>query len=99
MAKPHSPQAHRGNICWNCRRAAGGCSWSGLDPETLEPAFQPVPGWTAETLPYIANGCKLGTTYRITACPLFLPDPPRGKSVGEMELEDLHRIMRREKQK
>ena len=97
MAKPHSPQAHRGNICWSCQRAAGGCSWSGLDPKTLEPAFQPVPGWTAERVPYIIHGCKPDTTYCITTCPLYLPDPPREKRVGEMELEDLQRIMRREK--
>ncbi len=97
MAKPHSPQAHRGNICWNCQRAAGGCSWSGLDPKTLEPAFQPVPGWAAERVPYIIHGCKPDTTYCITTCPLFLPDPPRKTSGGEMELEDLQRIMRREK--
>lgn len=85
------------NICFDCQRATGHCPWSALDPETGDPAFRPIPGWTVERVPYIIHGCKPDTTYRITACPLFLPDPPRGKSVGEMELEDLQRIMRREK--
>ena len=36
------------NICFDCRRACGGCSWSAADPETGKPLFRPVPGWTAE---------------------------------------------------
>lgn len=69
-----------GNICWDCKKSTGGCSWSGIDLETKKPLFEPVPGWTAEPVKLrIATdqGTHQGIfvdTYSITACPLFEHD-------------------------
>lgn len=32
------------NICFDCQRAVGGCSWSELDPKTNKPRFEFVDG-------------------------------------------------------
>lgn len=72
--------AKRGNICFDCENALGGCSWSALDPVTGKPQFKPVPGWTAT--PVVLQE-KNGSyqykwdTYSITACPQFVPTPER----------------------
>lgn len=71
---------HKGkaNICIDCERACGGCSWSEVDPETGKIRFEPVPGWTAEPVHKVLGTAKGYTscvdTYRIIDCPLFLPD-------------------------
>ena len=56
-----------GNICFFCRKACGGCSWSR--------DFTPVPGWTAKkVMQRICRG-RVRTweqTYKITACPQFV---------------------------
>ena len=39
---------HRPTLCWSCRRACGGCSWTARDPKTHEVRFEPVEGWEAE---------------------------------------------------
>lgn len=67
------------NICFDCKKACGGCSWSELDPVTGKPRFEPVPGWTAKParlLYWVDNGTRkrYDDTYEITACPLFEPD-------------------------
>lgn len=69
------------NICFSCRKACGRCSWSGIDPVTKKPRFEPVPGWTAKKV-FVkswSKGHKLEyvETYHITACPEFEPDRPR----------------------
>lgn len=70
---------NRANICIDCNRACGGCSWSEVDPVTDKIRFEPVPGWTAEPV-YKQIGTKgrgkrqIVDTYRITACPLFEGD-------------------------
>ena len=78
------PVGKRTNICFDCQKACGGCSWSEIDPATKKPRFEPVPGWTAKKVML-----KTGTTgsksiwvenYHITACPEFVPD--RGKGGG-----------------
>lgn len=53
------------NICFDCARACGGCSWSRR--------FKPVPGWTAQraTLPGGMSGTRIDT-YQITACPQYV---------------------------
>lgn len=65
----------KANICFGCKNACGGCSWTAVD-NTLpgKPIrFEPVPGWTAE--PVYRNVSKqLIKTYAITACPQFVPD-------------------------
>ena len=74
------PSGPTTNICFDCQRACGGCSWSELDPETDKPRFEPVPGWTAEKTKLNRgepNGSRpFMETYHITACPLFVPDDP-----------------------
>ena len=51
-----------GQICWNCKNACGGCSWSA--------EFEPVEGWNAS--PAIVKD-SLGDiyTYEIKECPQF----------------------------
>lgn len=70
----------KGNICWDCKKSTGGCSWSGIDLDTKKPLFKPIPGWTAEpvrlqvgTNPKTHEGIFVDT-YSITACPLFERD-------------------------
>lgn len=57
------------NICFDCKKACGGCSWS--------KDFEPVPGWIAEEcyIPIVEDNltCHI-ETYHITACPQFEPD-------------------------
>ena len=68
------------SICLDCQRACGGCSWSASTPDG-KLLFEPVPGWTAERVLLNLGGGTEKTryceTYRITACPQFLPDPPQ----------------------
>lgn len=75
------PTNSRANICFDCQKACGGCSWSEIDPSTKKPRFEPVPGWTAEPIRMqIGNnqyGKVMTDTYRITACPEFVADEPR----------------------
>jgi hypothetical protein len=68
------------NICFDCDRACGGCSWSRN--------FEPVPGWTAQKVSLnMGNSARrkqrYTITYSITACPLFTPDP-----LGRTEEQD-----------
>jgi hypothetical protein len=60
------------NICWDCQKAVGGCSWSR--------DFTPVEGWDAENVPYQpweTQTVKYRDTYIIRGCPEFLRDEPR----------------------
>lgn len=72
---------HKSNICFDCKRACGGCSWSEVDDKTGKVKFEPVPGWIAEpTKLYLgeAHGVrKYGDTYKVMACPLFEEDRRR----------------------
>lgn len=71
------PNGKNTNICFDCRKACGDCSWSEIDPETKKPRFEPVPGWTAKkTMVKSRTGKKSDwlETYHITACPEFVPD-------------------------
>lgn len=61
------------NICVDCKKACGGCSWSRADPVTKKLLFEPVPGWTAEPVICDTGKCR-NPTYKITACPEFEPD-------------------------
>ena len=69
------------NICFDCQKACGGCSWSELDPKTGKPRFEPVPGWTAKdvllNIGHLKSGDRFVKTYRISACPEFVPDEKR----------------------
>lgn len=87
------------NICFDCQLATGRCTWSALDPETGDPAFRPVPGWTADPvqilLHYDSGEPILVDTYHITACPMFIPDPPRESDPAQMAVEDLQRLLKK----
>lgn len=89
--KKHLTSSHksgRSNICFNCQKACGGCSWSAIDPNTGKPGFKPIPGWTAEPVVLNVGHCvNKGTyvqTYHITACPEFVPDAERKTNSLEM---------------
>ncbi len=76
------------NICFDCKKACGQCSWSAADPLTGELLFEPVPGWTAEEVEQNRKYRNKypSTTYHITACPLFEPDEKRkGLTKGEKQ--------------
>lgn len=65
------------NICFSCKKACGGCSWSEWDSVTKSPRYEPVKGWKAIKVPYLSSGRqgkKVDSTYYITACPEFDPD-------------------------
>ena len=66
------------NICFDCKKACGDCSWSEVDPNTRKVRYEPVPGWTAEkvflNVGYSGYQRRLIETYCITACPEFEKD-------------------------
>lgn len=107
--KPMSEaRSNRANICIDCKKACGGCSWSARDPATGKLLWQPVPGWTAEEVPYVlyrsGNGyCKEEMTYKITACPEFEEDKSPNthdcrqltKEESDWFLDNIRRVLRK----
>ena len=77
------------NICFDCQNACGGCSWS--------TDFTPVPGWTAEKKMQKKNNGRGAVswteTFRITACPEFVPDDKRKPSFGEISEEQMRMLL------
>ena len=65
---------HQPQLCERCQNYAGGCPWTRVG-EDGRVCFTPVPGWTAEKVVY--GGTKDSFTYQISACPLYVADPPR----------------------
>lgn len=53
-----------GQLCWNCKKACGGCSWSS--------SFTPIPGW--EATPHITDEDNERPihTYHVKSCPEFV---------------------------
>jgi len=49
-------------LCWDCRNAIGGCSWSTL--------FKPVEGWKAEP----TKNKEGATSFNVIKCPEFKRD-------------------------
>lgn len=50
-------------ICWECKNALGGCSWS--------KNFKPVNGWEAEKT-YLRSNHKIGgESYKVINCPEY----------------------------
>ena len=81
MSQAHRNNTRRGRVtlCWDCQRAAGPkrCCWAG--------AFEPVPGWTAQSTPWRGSPGS-GTTpgsYLVLQCPLFIEDERRDEHDGE----------------
>lgn len=54
-------------LCWKCKNATGGCSWS--------QDFTPVEGWDAKrTRIRLEKGTKHTESFIVKKCPEFLPD-------------------------
>lgn len=54
-------------LCWDCKKALGGCSWSRR--------FEPVPGWKAvvsETAGYLNEAMRQIPSYCVLNCPEFI---------------------------
>ena len=87
------------NICFDCQKACGGCSWSAIDPKTEKPAFKPVPGWTAEKVSLIVgswnNHKTIVETYYVKDCPEFVPDKQRYSHFGELSDEEFALLLSR----
>ena len=100
-------QGKKSNICFDCQKACGGCSWTEVDEKTGRQRFEPVPGWTARpvllNLGMGWNGERnMAETYHITACPEFLPDEQRRTDNCELShtenkyfMENINQILRR----
>lgn len=94
------------NICFDCKKACGGCSWSEIDPKTGKPRFEPIEGWKAKPNKLL-GGISAGkryyvSTYEISECPLFEPDEPRNadhRQLSEIQsqefLDNIESILRR----
>ena len=52
-------------VCWDCRKACGGCSWSNHWDHT------PVPGWTAVETKVRMNNDVYAQSYIVLECPEF----------------------------
>lgn len=70
------PDARATTLCWGCKNACGGCSWTEWDVAKGATRFQPVEGWVAEQtelLSYCKGATRKTTTsYRVIACPLYV---------------------------
>lgn len=54
---------HSLSICWRCKNACGGCSWSRNG--------EPIDGWTADCRPIKMEPDRLADSYEVFACPQF----------------------------
>ena len=67
-------------LCWTCRNACGGCSWTEVDKATNKVRFQPVKGWVATKTRVLVNsgpgqtGRCYDTSYIVRFCPLYEAD-------------------------
>lgn len=55
-------------ICWNCKKATGGCSWS----DHFE--HRPVDGWNAVQTRLRMNNDEYQPSYIVISCPEFEED-------------------------
>ena len=53
-------------ICWTCKNACGGCSWSS--------ELKPVKGWKAKPTNIKCEDGRTARSYKITFCPEYIPD-------------------------
>ena len=70
-----------GQPCWTCKKACGGCSWSGVGPDG-RPKFEPVKGWKARKIRKHDNGNVVMETYKILFCPEYEEEEPRDEYVA-----------------
>ncbi len=64
------------NLCFDCEKACGGCSWSEVNPDTGRVRFEPVPGWKIQKKRRKYNR-KWTIVDQIVECPLFERTPDR----------------------
>lgn len=84
------PSSWKTNICFDCKKACGGCSWS--------ERFEPVPGWKAKKVvqkSIINKKVRVCDTYQIAACPLFERDEKRQRNRGEYTDEQFKVLLER----
>lgn len=53
-------------ICWSCKKACGGCSWSA--------SFEPIKGWRATPTDLKCYSAVRSGSYEVHECPLFEPE-------------------------
>ena len=94
-ARHSEPAQSKANICFNCKKACGGCPWTEIDSSTNRPKFTPVPGWTAtKTKLNMARGVIIDS-YHITECPLFDKDDEREVVIsGELSVNDIQVLLK-----
>lgn len=56
--------AGKGQLCWQCQRATGRCSWSS--------SFKPIEGWRAKATKIKDGDGEIVHSYRIMQCPQFI---------------------------
>jgi len=56
------PNKEKFQLCWTCKNACGGCSWSREG--------KPVEGWTAEPT-HIETNRYYADSYKILKCPQY----------------------------
>ena len=64
------------SICFDCKKACGGCSWSEYDPVAGKVRWEPVEGWVAEPVMYPPSAPYQKPSWRVIECPEFEPDEP-----------------------
>ena len=92
------PAGSKANICFNCQKACGKCSWTAVDPVTKKIRFEPIPGWTAEKVKLLTGHSHYNAvvidTYHITGCPEYLADEPRPNDFKEVTNEQWEAMCR-----
>lgn len=74
MGKLVGAAASRASICFDCKKACGGCSWTEYDPAAGKIKWEPVSGWVAERVMYPPTSRWQKPSWRVLKCPEFEPD-------------------------
>lgn len=72
LARRQSYACQKETLCWTCKKAVGGCSWSR--------SFRPVEGWTAKKTLIRLSPCQkedVIESYQVIACPEYEKDDKR----------------------
>ena len=64
--KSTRPAKTNDQLCWTCKNACGGCSWSS--------EFKPVEDWTAKKTKLRLTRGEHTQSFEITECPEYIPD-------------------------
>lgn len=87
----------KASLCFDCKKACGGCCWTAYDDKKRGVRFEPVPGWNAEEvelLMFASHGRRYTTkTYRVIECPLFDKDDERRGSHLQLTPEQSREFM------